>query len=182
MKIFVSGGCKNGKTSFAEDWAVAIAKGRPHYYIATMIPHDDEDRDRIRRHIASRAGKGFETVECGLDIGKGLEGCDPSGVFLLDSVTALLTNEMYRSSAEGFYTDHDAPGRVSRQLGEMCDRVGNAVFVSDYIFSADEDYSGFTEEYRAGLALCDRTLARRCDTVVDMCLAQPMVIKGELPV
>ena len=181
MKIFISGGCKNGKTSFAEDWAVALAKGKPHYYIATMIPHDEEDLDRIRKHIASRAGKGFETVECGLDIEKGLRDCDPSGVFLLDSVTALLTNEMYAGLMNGGETDYDAPERVARQLGELCDRVENAVFVSDYIFSAEEDYSEFTEEYRRALALCDRTLAARCDTVVDMCLAQPMIIKGELP-
>jgi adenosylcobinamide kinase/adenosylcobinamide-phosphate guanylyltransferase len=181
LKLFVSGGCKNGKTSFAEDWAVAIARGKPHYYIATMIPGDEEDLDRIRKHIASRSGKGFETVECGRNVLEGIRGCDPSGVFLLDSVTALLTNEMYRSSMDGFWTDHGAPERVARELGEFCDRVEHAVFVSDYIFSADEDYNDFTEEYRAGLALCDRTLARRCDTVVDMCVAQPMIIKGELP-
>lgn len=65
MNIFISGGCKNGKSYHAQELArdMAVQGGLPLYYLATMIPHDDEDRARIRRHLSERDGWGFETVE-----------------------------------------------------------------------------------------------------------------------
>ena len=95
MNYFLSGGAKNGKSSLAQQ--IVCAQGGPHYYLATMIPHDDEDRLRIRRHLENRAGLGFQTVECGTDILASLSQMDPDGAVLLDSVTALLSNEMFRA-------------------------------------------------------------------------------------
>ena len=54
MIAFVSGGAKNGKSGFAQDLAVKLAGGGKRYYVATMIPVDEEDRARIRRHVADR--------------------------------------------------------------------------------------------------------------------------------
>ena len=68
MRVFLSGGAKNGKSGYAQHLAVQLAQGGKHYYVATMIPVDEEDRERIRHHIADRAGMGFETIECGTDI------------------------------------------------------------------------------------------------------------------
>ena len=77
-------------------------KSLPLYYLATMIPTDDEDRARIRRHLSEREGWGFDTIEQGRNICEALIGStlsgekvSPGGVFLLDSVTALLSNEMF---------------------------------------------------------------------------------------
>lgn len=61
MRVFLSGGAKNGKSGYAQHLAVQLAQGGKHYYVATMIPVDEEDRERIRHHIADRAGMGFET-------------------------------------------------------------------------------------------------------------------------
>ena len=83
MNYFLSGGAKNGKSSLAQD--IVCAQPGPHYYLATMIPHDDEDLLRIRRHLENRAGMGFETVECGTDILSALPKMDPAGAVLLDA-------------------------------------------------------------------------------------------------
>lgn len=93
MIVLITGGAKNGKSSLAQNLAVKLAEGGKRYYIATMIPSDQEDRDRIRRHIADRDGWASETVEQGRDIAKVLTKADPNGSFLLDSVTALLLND-----------------------------------------------------------------------------------------
>ena len=95
MTCFISGGAKNGKSTFAQELAVALSWGGKRYYIATMIPTDEEDRERIRRHIADRDGLNFITVECGRNILSCLEKTDPNGTFLLDSATALLMNELF---------------------------------------------------------------------------------------
>ena len=87
----------------AQRIARAMQPGRTHYYLATMIPHDAEDDARIARHRAERAGWGFETVECGTHILAALEKTDPAGVFLLDSVTALVLCDLL---AQRFGTDY----------------------------------------------------------------------------
>ena len=179
MTVFLSGGCKNGKSSLAERSVCVLAGGGPLYYIATMIPHDAEDRERIRRHVASRQGQGFRTLEQGTDLLSCLERAEPGGSFLLDSVTALLSNEMFRPDGS---MDPEAGERVARELAEFAARATNAVFVSDFLYSDAGRYDEYTEAYRRGLALCDRTLAARCDTVAEVCSANVILHKGALPV
>ena len=62
MRIFITGGCKNGKSYYAQTLAKA-QQGLPLYYVATMEPRDEEDRLRIARHLKEREGWGFVTVE-----------------------------------------------------------------------------------------------------------------------
>ena len=98
MTILLSGGNKNGKSGYAQDIAVKLADGGKLYYVATMIPYDDEDRARVARHIENRAGMGFETLEAGRNIQNIFDAADENGTFLIDSTTALLLNEMYPDS------------------------------------------------------------------------------------
>lgn len=183
MKIFVSGGAKNGKSSFAQNKAAELARdGRPLYYVATMIPTDEEDRARIRRHVEDRDGMGFTTLERPRDIAGLLEGrdgapaADPAGVFLLDSVTALLANEMFR---DGAY-DPEAGEKVAADLARFCALAEHAVFVSDYIYSEARRFDDFTENYRRSLALVDRRLALLCDAVCEVCYGNVICRKGTI--
>lgn len=177
MTVFISGGAKNGKSSLAQKLAVRLAAGGPRYYVATMIPVDEEDRDRIRRHVADREGLGFETVECGRNILSCLDRVDRSGSFLLDSATALLMNEMFRDGL----VDEQAGDRCAEDLAEFVRSVKNAVIVSDGIYCDAARYDEITELYRKSLARVDRTLARVCDTVIEMTAGQQIIYKGGLP-
>lgn len=167
MNIFISGGAKNGKSYYAQELARDMAKeqGVPLYYLATMIPHDDEDIARIQRHIRERAGWGFETIEQGNGILGALEKANPKGVFLLDSVTALLSNEMFLPD---YSMDLNAGYRVAEELVEFAEKTGNTVFVSDYIYSDATHYDEYTEAYREQLAHIDKELARVCDRVIEV--------------
>lgn len=176
MSTYISGGCKNGKSFYAQ--RAAKAGGRPLYYIATMIPHDEEDLARIRRHREERAGWGFETLECGRDVLRCLDNADPNGSFLLDSVTALLSNEMF--APEG--VDTGAARRIADALEAFVARAPNTVLVSDYIFSDAMLYDGLTEAYRRGLAAIDRHMAACCDNVIEVVAGQFIVHKGVLPI
>ena len=175
MSTFISGGCKNGKSFYAQ--RIAKAAGRPLYYVATMIPRDAEDDARILRHQRERAGWGFETLECGRDILSCLDRADPRGAFLLDSVTALLSNEMF--TAEGMRAD--APDRLARELAEFVHRAPKTVLVSDYIYSDANLYDDWTEAYRRGLAHIDRTLAAACDDVLEVVHGRVIAHKGAMP-
>ena len=180
MTYFISGGAKNGKSTLAQDLSVALAKGGRHYYVATMISTGAEDDDRIRRHIADRDGMGFETVECFRNILDCLQTTDKEGVFMVDSVTALIQNSLFPIE-KNYEMDLEAANRCADELVAFAHTVRHAVFVSDYIYSDAERYSESTESYRKALADIDRRLAKICDTVVEVSAGQYFLHKGVLP-
>jgi adenosylcobinamide kinase/adenosylcobinamide-phosphate guanylyltransferase len=177
MTCFISGGAKNGKSTLAQDLAVALAGGGRLYYVATMISTGSEDDDRIRRHIVNRDGMGFETVECFRNILDCLQTADKDGVFLVDSVTALIQNSLFPIE-NNYAMDLEAASRCADELVAFAHTVHHAVFVSDYIYSDAQRYSESTEMYRKCLADIDRRLAAVCDTVIEVSAGQPVIHKS----
>ena len=175
MRIFISGGCKNGKSTYAQK----IAKSQQNdvlYYVATMISADHEDDERIARHIKEREGWGFVTIEQPKNISDILKTCDLSGSFLLDSLTALLSNEMFSASGEIF---KNAREKIEAELCQILREVQNIVFVSDYIYSDAILYDPLTESYRKSLAYLDRVCASYCDVVLEAAFGQIITHKGK---
>ncbi|MCL1996137.1 MAG: bifunctional adenosylcobinamide kinase/adenosylcobinamide-phosphate guanylyltransferase [Defluviitaleaceae bacterium] len=176
MQIFISGGCKNGKSAHAERVAIQLHKNSgPLYYIATMTPTDYEDEKRIARHQNERAGANFTTIEQPRNIEGILEKCDTSGSFLLDSLTALLANEMFLICGS---FDKNAHKRVATGLEAILTHIENIVIVSDYIYSDAVLYDPLTELYRKSLAHVDRLMAAHCDVVLEVTYGQIIAHKG----
>ena len=178
MKILISGGCKNGKSTYGE--SLAAKAGRPLYYIATMRPVDTEDTARIQAHQQARANMGFITIEQHThiqDILKPeiLKSVKPSASHFLDSVTALLANEMFD---QNYQPDPTAVARICHGFGQILAAVENIVIISDYIYSDAIRYDPITEAYRKNLATIDRYLAQRCDQVIEVVGSQIIYHKG----
>ncbi|HKK96136.1 MAG TPA: bifunctional adenosylcobinamide kinase/adenosylcobinamide-phosphate guanylyltransferase [Anaerovoracaceae bacterium] len=167
MNCFISGGCKNGKSYYAQHITKEIAEknGLPLYYIATMIPTDEEDHIRIERHMRERDGWGYITIEQPTNILNVFDKADKNGVFLFDSVTALLMNEMFPINGEPVL---NAGNKISSELEEFCKTSNNTVFVSDYLYSDSNNFDDLTDKYRESLARLDRTLAKSCDKVIEV--------------
>jgi len=179
MRIFISGGCKNGKSSHAQYLAKQqCAPGKPLYYVATMVPKDIEDRERIWRHRQERAGLGFETVEVSGSLRSVMkERLDPAGSVLLDSVTALLSDGMFAADGR---VDMEAHIRLKPELIALLEACPNVVLVSDGIFSDAWRYESLTEAYRQRLAWLDCELSRVCDVVLEAAFGNLTVFKGNL--
>jgi adenosylcobinamide kinase / adenosylcobinamide-phosphate guanylyltransferase len=97
--IFISGGVRSGKSSFAERTAVELAarsEGNLHY-IATGVPFDSEMNERIKRHQQDRENTKYHwnTVEQSVNIGELAPNIKDRDILLLDCVTTLLNNELY---------------------------------------------------------------------------------------
>ena len=181
MKIWITGGAGSGKSSLAQELAAALSRNGSKYYIATMVPRDEEDQRRIRRHILDRSGMGFETIECpsGLtDPSRGIVP-DPDGTYLMDSATAMLSNAMF--GEREFVYDPDAAAAVTADLAAFSGQVENFIAVSDGIYSDAMHYDGMTETYRRGLAQIEREMASVCDTVIECAAGGVIVHKGALP-
>jgi len=174
MKIFISGGCKNGKSYYAQHLSKAQQTGFL-YYIATMKSADTEDDERIARHRQERDGWGFITVEQPVNIENILNKCDCGGSFLLDSTTALLANEMFDTDGS---INEKAAEKIIGGLSQVINNIGNIVIVSDYIYSDAELYDSLTEKYRKSLAEIDCAAAKSCDIVLEVAYTNVIVHKG----
>ena len=100
MLHIVYGGSASGKSSYAEGLSVSMREGGRLLYIATMYPYkwntteiDPEMMQRIERHRAMRADKGFDTVECYRHVEHIV--AKRQDVLLLECMSNLLANEMY---------------------------------------------------------------------------------------
>ena len=178
MKVFISGGCKNGKSFFAQHLAketCAMKKTGSLYYIATMKPADKEDDERIVRHRQEREGWGFITIEQQTDIEKILAKCEHDSVFLLDSLTALLANEMFLPDGT---VNMNAAEKVASGLIEIVSQIDDIVIISDYIYGDGQIYDNLTEHYRKSLAQIDRVAAGQSDIVLEIAFSNVIVHKG----
>lgn len=94
--IFITGGARSGKSTFAEELAIKINKSyendKPVAYIATAMVTDDEFRERIEEH-KNRRGKEFVTFEEPMDIGSKAEyAYAEHNVILVECLTTWLGN------------------------------------------------------------------------------------------
>ena len=96
--ILILGGARSGKSSFAEQ--LAASSGRPVAFIATATADDDEMRERIACHRASRPRQ-WHTLEEPLDLsGAVRRASELADVLLLDCVTLWLGNVLSQASKQ----------------------------------------------------------------------------------
>lgn len=175
MRIFISGGCKNGKSSYAQILAKHMQTKNGLYYVATMIASDKEDDLRIELHKKDRIDLGFETLEIHENIFESLKKYDKEASYLVDSTTALLSNQMFKNGN----VFKDAYLEVAKDFANSLNIYKNIVIVSDYIYSDSLIYNNLTNLYRKGLAYIDKEIAKKSDIVIEMVYGNIVVYKGD---
>lgn len=119
--IFVLGGARSGKSSFAE--RLAMISGRSVSFIATATPSDDEMRTRITDHRASRPTT-WVTIEEQLDLAQAVQqATQVADVLLLDCMTLWLSNWLWHNGAINFDEDTTASMRTSKEVLTEVERL-----------------------------------------------------------
>ena len=175
MFTLVIGGAASGKSEYAE--GLLLARPGPRYYLATMEPLDAPAyRERIARHRALRAGKGFVTIERPVGLA-GLRLPAPGDV-LLEDLGNLAANELYSPAGAGPDGALEAVVQGVLRLRAACRAL---VVVSNEVFTGGRDYAPGTEEYLRLLAKAHRALAAEADAVCEVACGLPVYYKGEMP-
>ena len=107
--ILILGGARSGKSTFAD--RLAASSGRSVAFIATATAGDDEMRERIARHRASRP-QGWHTLEEPLDLVRAVrQAAELADVLLLDCVTLWLGNMLLQEPGQ-----HDKIGEGEEEF------------------------------------------------------------------
>lgn len=178
--ILVLGGSASGKSAFAEEIAQIAEK---KYYLATMekpkrgSPHFDEIKERILRHQEKREGKGFITLEIERDIEERLEEAikDTADVILLESLSSLLSNEMFRGDDE--VSEKECVEKVMRTVISLSKKTRRLVIVSDQIFSDGKTYGDSVISYMRSLSTLHAKIAVNASRVYEVYYGIPQELK-----
>ena len=172
MLTLMVGGAASGKSAYAEA-LVLRSKAARRIYLATMLAEGEEARRRIKKHRAMRAGKGFETVECPVNL-SGVT-LPPASAVLLEDMGNLCANELFSPDGGREKAAESILCGVAR-LKEQC---RDLVIVSSEVFTGGVDYLGDTEKYLSLLSYVNRKLAGMSDAVCEVSCGIPMYYKGE---
>ena len=193
MIVLVVGGAKSGKSMFAQNLSKSLneslknpisgqldgeieREGGKLYYVATMNPYDLEDLKRIENHLREREGYGFNTIEETLNMSKVSSLIKEEDTVLIDSITSLVTNYMFRGKE--FYKD--VSDDILSGILEIINNSKNVVIVSDYLFSDSIQYDCYTENFRKEIGVVNRKLAKIADTVVECSYGNIIYHKGKV--
>lgn len=121
--VFVTGGARSGKSSFAEARAAQV--GAPVTYVATAQAFDDEMRDRIGRHRADRPAR-WVTREEPLHVPAVVR--EVQGTALLDCLSLWVSNLMLAD-----WTDDAVLAAADDLLRAARDRDGVTVLVTNEV-------------------------------------------------
>ena len=161
MTVLVCGGAASGKSRYAEELLCKLSCDAPRIYLATMQPFGEEAAARIRKHRAQREGRGFQTIECYVNLSS--LALPPDSAVLLEDIGNLCANEMFDPAGSGEAADAAVHGVEA--LRRQCRHL---VIVSNEVCSGGADYGEETLRYMKNLAEINRRLASLSDRVCEV--------------
>ena len=202
--IFVTGGARSGKSSYAERLAAQLSE--PHdgrvTYLATSQTYDEEMQQRVTLHRAARPAT-WTTVECPLAVPAAVRAAAPSGgpapVMLLDCVTLWVTNLLFAGGAfggsappdDGYNYDKDllppaeeraAADRVTAAVEDLLAAVpetgATLIAVSNEVGLGVVPEYPLARLYRDQLGWANQRLARAADKVYLLVSGYPLDVKA----
>lgn len=182
MMVLVIGGSGSGKSSYAEEMALFLAResvgefAMKKYYLATMRILDEEGRDKAARHRTLRKGKGFLTIELTTGISRALEKMETGDrIVLLECISNLTANEMF--SGEKTKTKMRVMEDILCDIKLLKEQTTHFIVVSNNVFEDGIAYDESTTEYIHAMGMINHKLATLADRVVEVAAGIPVIIK-----
>ena len=170
----ILGGARGGKSAFAQH--LAAQKGERVTFLATAEAGDEEMRDRIEQHRASRP-RHWQTIEIPSSVAEAMRAAS-SEVVLLDCL-ALLVSNLLCGVGEDCVA---AEARVDREIGDLLAayREGGAslIVVSNEVGMGVVPPYPLGRIYRDLLGRANAQLARAADRVYVMVAGLALEIKA----
>ena len=176
--VLITGGSRSGKSTLAQRMAESLPG--PHTFVATCpIFDDDEMKERIRRHQATRAAAGWSTVEEETEVAAAIARAPETGVFLVDCLTLWVNNLMRRADEAGVeMSDEDAVREMEAVTGAARAANGTTILVTNEVAMGIVPGDPVSRAYRDLVGRINQRAAAAADLVVLTICGLPLVLKG----
>jgi len=170
--IFVIGGCRSGKSTFALKTAEKVP-AEQKIFIATCVPQDDEMKLRIARHQKERS-QTWVTVEAPLSLPQTIEQNNRRGdVILVDCLTLWVSNLLMESGDE-----KKIEAAISRLIEALEKATCPIVLVSNEVGAGIVPENRLARQYRDIIGLVNQAVAKTASKVIWMVAGIPVTVKG----
>ena len=168
-RMLVLGGCRSGKSRFAQERCEAAASG-DLASVATAQAFDPEMEERIARHRSER-GSRWLTIDAPMDLPSALsEAALRADAVMVDCLTLWLTNLMLADAdvAKARTTLAEAIAACPLPVVLVSNEVGLGIVPDNVLARRFRDESGWLNQQMATL----------CDEVILMAAGLPLRLKG----
>lgn len=181
--IFITGGARSGKSSFAENYCIQNSNNLG--YIATAEALDDEMKDRIKKHKFQR-GNSWETYECPLEIETVITKIMNAHEYvLLDCITMYISNIMFKDEIDfeniSVEKTNEIETIINNSILEILHKTkkskGNLVLVSNEVGLGIVPENKLSRIYRDYVGRVNQACAKCADEVYFVVSSIPMKIK-----
>jgi adenosylcobinamide kinase/adenosylcobinamide-phosphate guanylyltransferase len=172
--IFVSGGCRSGKSRHALELADGMSKNKK-IFIATCQPHDEEMRQRVARHQQDR-GKDWITLEVPVDLPEAITQNGSRGdVILVDCLTLWISNLLTKTPK---ISEDDLIGSVENLTRNLQTANCPVILVSNEVGTGIVPEHQLARQFRDVMGLTNQRVAACADRVIWMVAGIAVNIKG----
>lgn len=174
--IYISGGCRSGKSAYAQ----RLAENTPgrRAYLATCPLIDTEMEQRIALHQRQRANREWETIEAPLDLTGAIEHAEDFDVLLIDCLTLWVNNLLYEAEQKGVSLSEQMISKQCTELVAVCrKRNQTIIFVSNELGMGLVPADSVSRRYRDCLGRCNQTIAKLADEAIFMVSGIPLTLK-----
>ncbi|WP_291425768.1 bifunctional adenosylcobinamide kinase/adenosylcobinamide-phosphate guanylyltransferase [Deinococcus sp.] len=171
--IFVTGGARSGKSSYAEQLAAHSGKGQTAQavtYLATAVPFDDEMKDRVGRHQSERPAD-WLTVEEAVNVAQAAQQVQ-TPVLLLDCLSVWVNNLMYHDFSDGQVLD-----AAAELVSVARNRAGTTICVTNEVGLGIVPGNALSRRYRDVLGWVNQRVAGASDEAYLLVSGIPLKLK-----
>ncbi len=167
----ILGGARSGKTNFAENLAVKIAKKSQKIpiYVATAQAYDSEMEKRINTHKMERANR-FKTIESPLNIAEPLLEASEDDIILIDCLTLFLSNLIC--------SDHFDESRIDLFRNAIKTTKAKVIVVSNETGLGIVPDNKLARQFRDIAGKLNQDVASIVDRVILIVAGLPLILKG----
>jgi len=180
MIHFVLGGARSGKSSFAEQQVVELAKikNKRAVYIATASAIDAEMANRITKHQSDR-DEHWQLVECPIKLVDRLSQLQQDKVYLLDCLTLWLNNQLFaKHKATSAEQSQHLQSEIDKLIASLNTVEIDIVIVSNEIGLGVIPMGESTRLYVDYCGWLNQAVAKIADKVTLVTAGIPLTIKN----
>ena len=170
--VFVLGGCRSGKSSYALEMAQKFS-GNKKVFIATCVPRDDEMQLRVARHQQERS-RHWHTVEAPLHLAEAIvEAGGKASVLLVDCLTLWVNNLLMEN-----YDSEQILDQVQSLTRAVSSVTCPVILVSNEVGTGIVPENKLARLYRDLVGSTNQAVAACVDQVIWTVAGIPVTIKG----
>ncbi|KLN65777.1 MULTISPECIES: bifunctional adenosylcobinamide kinase/adenosylcobinamide-phosphate guanylyltransferase [Vibrio] len=170
----ILGGARSGKSSFAEAQTENICLGNSKHYVATAIAFDNEMKQRVAHHQASRGDSWIEH-ECPIDLVGLISQFTATDVVLIDCLTLWLNNVIYNDGAT--LNDHAIKQQVEKLVLALEHSKADILMVSNEVGLGVIPLGEVSRLFVDHAGWMNQAIARVADKVTFVAAGLPMTLK-----